>query len=422
MKILYVTRLFSGLESSFHQQVWNPTGVPTIYRMIEELDKHHDMRFLFTARDSGKGYCSTWLHESDSENYIDGLNHAVLLVAGKQYFPHWMPHKVAIMLRNFRQIMKVLIEAIRFNPELVYCDHANIIAGALLAHILRNTPVVFRAMGVYPFMRDVLISVHPVYRLYRWSYRAPFALVICTQDGSGVESWLQQALRYGVATQVLLNGTDKPDMADMLNDQLISVSEHKMAGKLLLLYVGKLERYKGCYLFVEAVLKFRKRVQRGVHALVVGTGSEEEALHRVVKESNADGDFTFIKRLPHNQVIAAHHLSDIYVSMNSLGNLSNANLEAIEANDCMIIPQAQPEMGIDVVTEELLHDSVVRVPYNNAAALTRAMIQLSESPAKRRVLRQRLEVRKRLFLWSWAERIDNEMLLLQGLVDRRFLT
>ena len=52
MKILYSTRLFSGLESSFINKKWNPTGVPTIYKLIEELDKKHDTKFIFSAKDS----------------------------------------------------------------------------------------------------------------------------------------------------------------------------------------------------------------------------------------------------------------------------------------------------------------------------------------------------------------------------------
>ncbi len=37
-KILYVCRLFNGLETSVKSRKWNPTGVPTIYKIIETLD------------------------------------------------------------------------------------------------------------------------------------------------------------------------------------------------------------------------------------------------------------------------------------------------------------------------------------------------------------------------------------------------
>ena len=48
MNIIFVTRLFSGLEKSFITKKWSPTGVPTIYKMIEALDRTCNVQFLFT--------------------------------------------------------------------------------------------------------------------------------------------------------------------------------------------------------------------------------------------------------------------------------------------------------------------------------------------------------------------------------------
>ena len=39
MKIFYLCRIFNGLVSSIKSEKWQPTGVPTIYKMIEKLDK-----------------------------------------------------------------------------------------------------------------------------------------------------------------------------------------------------------------------------------------------------------------------------------------------------------------------------------------------------------------------------------------------
>ena len=47
MRILYVVRLFSGLEDGLIERAWRPRGVPTIYRMVEALDRSaHDVRFV----------------------------------------------------------------------------------------------------------------------------------------------------------------------------------------------------------------------------------------------------------------------------------------------------------------------------------------------------------------------------------------
>ena len=42
MRVLYVARLFSGLETSLLRGEWAPTGVPTIYKFIERLDRTVD--------------------------------------------------------------------------------------------------------------------------------------------------------------------------------------------------------------------------------------------------------------------------------------------------------------------------------------------------------------------------------------------
>ena len=60
MKILYISRLFSGLENSFLKGNWEPAGVPTIFKMIEYLDKNFEVNFLFTVKDSGKDFSSNW--------------------------------------------------------------------------------------------------------------------------------------------------------------------------------------------------------------------------------------------------------------------------------------------------------------------------------------------------------------------------
>ena len=37
MKLLLVTRLYSGFELSLKNLIWNPEGVPTIYNLISTL-------------------------------------------------------------------------------------------------------------------------------------------------------------------------------------------------------------------------------------------------------------------------------------------------------------------------------------------------------------------------------------------------
>jgi len=412
MKILYATRLFSGLETSFESGIWAPTGVPTIYKIIDELDKKHETRFIFSAKDNGDGYFSTWVKKNDYISTIAGLDQSVRVLSGINFFPKWIARKPAMFLREIRQMFVIILEILRFKPDVIYCDHANIILAAILARCQHCIPVVFRAMGVYPFMRQTLTPVSMIHRIYRWAYKSPFSLVICTQDGSGVELWLDNALGVGVKSKVLLNGVDKITITRILDKKLQLISKKHN----IILFVGKLEKYKGCYEFIESVLLLLKRKNTKVHALVIGIGSEQKQLMKLVEKAERIDNFTFIDRLSHDQILAAHELSDIYVSMNHLGNLSNANLEAIQSDDCMVIPRPQPDIGVDVETNNLLLGAVVNVPINSPKKLSDSLYDLIHHKEKRLIMSKEISIKKQSFLWSWDERISAEMSLLENLV------
>lgn len=412
MKILYATRLFSGLESSITDKKWDPTGVPTIYKIIKELDRKHDVRFIFSVKDSGIGYRSSWKKTDDSSFYIKGLDNKITVLAGINFYFSWVPRKIAMIFREIRQSLAIINEVLKSKPDIVYCDHANMIVAALLSRYQKRAIVVFRVMGVYPSMRKSLTSNTLINRVFKWAYSSPFSLVICTQDGSGVELWLESALLPSVRSEVLLNGIDNISTCEVSDSQLQALSHQNN----IILYVGKLEKYKGCYEFVHAILLLFKQGVKDIHALVIGTGNEGKALKKLVEKNHLVNNFTFIDRLPHEQIFAAHKLSDIYVSMNHLGNLSNSNLEAIQSNSCMVVPTQQMDNGIDVVTNKLLGNSVVTTPIKSPDILAKALDALISSKDKRSEMSNLIRTKKKEFLWSWDERVAVEMRLLVDLM------
>jgi glycosyltransferase involved in cell wall biosynthesis len=411
MRIFYLARLFSGLESSFVSRQWSPTGVPTIYKVIERIDKKHEACFMFTAKDSGNGYFSSWHKSNDKELSINGLSHNVTIVSGVDFFPVWLSKRVRMMLREIRQIILILYKIYKFKPDVLYCDHANIIIAALFSRVQKRTLVVFRVMGVNQSMRISLSSPKIYHRIYNWAYRSPFSLAICTQDGSGVEKWTSRALSESVKTEILLNGIDCIVQKDSIDPKLKNLP----SDKVIIMFVGKLEKYKGCYEFVQAILNLVADEILNAHALIIGSGTEEEEMVRLINNAGASSFFTFIKLLPHSQIIHAHSICDIYVSMNHLGNLSNANLEAIQSNDCMIIPAPQKDNGIDEVTASLLGESIINVPINQPDKLSNALSILISSKSKREMMSQSIKKIKKDFIWSWDDRINTELDIIEQL-------
>ena len=94
-KLMYVSRLFSGLETSVLSENWRPTGVPTIYKFIEEIcaDDNWVVQPIFCQK---SGF-SHWTHTRDRSVFIKGLNKNVWVLAGENYFPNIIP----IFFRKF---------------------------------------------------------------------------------------------------------------------------------------------------------------------------------------------------------------------------------------------------------------------------------------------------------------------------------
>jgi len=409
MRILYISRVFSGFETSLSKCFWQPTGVPTIYKVMEAFDQSdHEIYFLMPCKGIGSDYRTQWNISDDRTVSMKGLRHPVKVLASENRYPKWFGRFRGPLttLRHLWCIMKV---AIFFRPHFVYVDRSNVIAGAVFAHFFR-IPVVLRVMGVYPSMWDTLSEHSLSARVTRWAYRAPFALVICTQDGSGGEFWLPQALRPGVSFQMLLNGRAEPKASSVVDPRLAELPKNR----IIVLFVGRFETIKGCQEFAEAILILHANGRDDIHAVMIGTGQLYDSIRGRVRTAGAENIFTFIERLPHDQIAEAHKRSNIYVSLNHLGQLSNANLEAISMGACMVVPESQPDRAIDVATEQLLNtQAVVRIPWENQVQVLADEIRsLAENPDRRHTLQSNIQATARARIQSWDQRIAHELELI----------
>lgn len=400
MKVLYIARLFSGLETSMVAGRWQPTGVPTIYKMIEALDANADLE-LVLAKKAG---FSVWKERGDRDLSLAGLKAPVTVLAGADALPSWLG-RLRQPLSELRQLLRILAIVRRTPADVLYIDHGNVWAAGILARICR-TPVLFRVMGVYPAMREALSGPRMAHAILRWCYRAPYAAVVCTQDGSGIEPWLATALDRRVPCHAMVNGADRAEPR-ALPASLAGLP----ADRTVAMFLGKMETAKGCDQFLDAFLRARAARPGGFHALMVGAGRRLADLRARVAAERADADVTFIERMPHADVMAALQRADIYVSLNRLGNLSNANLEAMRLGACMVFPASQPEVAVDVITDRLIPaDAVRRIPSaDDVEALARALLELGAAPELRARMREAVRTAADGFLTSWNDRIGREL-------------
>ena len=407
MRILLVTRLFTGFETSLNRSVWKPEGLPTIYKLIERLDKDNELFFFLLAKDSGKTYTSGWKEKKDLTRRLKGLKAKVYVFAGINFFSNIIPKKLAMILRDFRHLLKITFYIYRKKPDIIYCDSSNVVIAAILKLIYPKIPLVLRVLGICSFLRSLLYTKKIIHRIYRLAFKSNFSAVIGTQEGSGIEIWFEKALRHDVKKYILLNGVDH----NKINIEAIkkySDIKKKFGKKILILFLGRLEEYKGIRIFLSLALNLLEKFNTRVAFLIVGDGSMYDFVKTSINNSNYKNSFELLRNVPHSEVMQIHKISDIYISTNKDGNLSNANLEAINSNDCILIPKPRKSENIDIKTYSLLKDSVVYYELEDIEELMEKVKFLILHPNEIKKMKLKVSKRKSKFIRSWKERIKEE--------------
>jgi glycosyltransferase involved in cell wall biosynthesis len=408
MRILYVSRLFSGLAEGIRERRWDPRGVPTVYRLLEALDKsEHDLRIVFTVKDDAVGWEGT-----ETQTFpIEEFGCEITVIPQRARLPATFGRARGYLreIGHYREICRLSDD---FAPDLAYFDRVNVYQAALLAR--RTTiPVVWRVMGVPPAMHEMLDLNGPVARLTRWAYRAPFAMVTCSRDGSGGEQWMNRALAPDTPRRIMLNGVDIKIAKPLAED----IKARIEGPETKVLFVARLVEDKGCLEFVDAVSAALNTAPGRFRAIIAGSGPLANPMRERVQNAGHADRFHFLGQLPHDEILGLLRDCDIYVSLNRMCNLTNANLEAMRTGICMIIPASPGIRGIDVDTDELMPpDTIWRIPdAGDVGALCDALIRLDSNADERKRRAQVTFKKAAKFIPTWTDRIGEEIQMLEQL-------
>jgi glycosyltransferase involved in cell wall biosynthesis len=411
-RVLAVLRLYSGLADSLDRGEWRPHGVPAVYKLLEALAARPEIELetVFATKDDFRG------------RFARARSFVLPPIGGVHILPY-RPRRWLMRVgldgpwRELRHLLACLRLYSRFRPQVAYFANANMVPAGVFAR-LGLCRTVLRFLGIFAAQKSIVEGRGK--RLVRWLYRAPFTRAICTMDGSGAEYYLPRLLRPGVPLDILLNGVDRrtvpPAEIAALRARL-APGDGPVIG-----FLGRLEPYKGCEEFVEALLRLQALRPGGFSGLVVGDGSLRAALER--KFAAADARIRFAGAIPHDDVPKHLAVTDVYVSLNRYGNVSNANLEAIAAGRCMILLEGDPALHVDDDTERLIpRDAVERVPRaGTVEALAVALARLVDDPGeitRRAAATSALGAR---ILDSWERRVAREIELITEAAPRALTT
>lgn len=393
-----MARLFSGLADSLSQGRWEPSGVPAIYKLLEALSRARDVELtlILLSRDADARFARAQTLK------IEPFGIEALILPWHQSLPN--------ALNELRQTWRVLRAIASWRPQVAYFTNAGFVAAGLAAR-LKLAPVVLRFLGIFPIHKELAAGRR---KLARWFYRAPFAHAVCSQDGSGGEYFLAQLLDRKVPLSVLLNGVD----AAPVDARDIDAVRKRFAldSRPVIIFVGRLVAYKGADEFVAALEQLESLRPNAFQALLVGAGPLRTDLASRISRSGLAGRVHFAGAVAHKDVAAHLAASDIYVSLNRNGGLSNANLEALAYGKCMLMLEKDPASRTDVATGEIVPSDIVqRLPREDSAqALARTLAGLIDKPDEIAARAARTGAFARQGLEGWDARIAREIEIIRN--------
>jgi len=175
-----------------------------------------------------------------------------------------------------------------------------------------------------------------------------------------------------------------------------------------------------CIIVIYYLLLLRSKIVYSDHAIIIGSGSMKAQLENLIIKNNAISDIMILGDISHQTILHILNKTDIYISLNRFGNLSNSNLEAMSAGKAIIMLRSKPREEIDIYTDKIIPKSAVyRVSSSNyVEEIANAIIYLYSNRSIRLELGRNIKRVSSKFIHSWERRIQWESSLLE-ILDKK---
>ena len=409
--------MYSGLTESLKTVEWKPSGVPAIYKLIEELDRRGislDVFFL----------CK---NEKESENIrgIRKVKFKGMNVNFHVFAYNSIPinrDKLKLLYNDCIQFGIIIFKYFhKTKYDLAYFDRVNIVLAAICS--LMGIKTVVRFLGVANFRHFTdKVTYALISPLVYLSLKVPYALAICTEDGSPSKYLFSKRLNSKTPYKIVLNGVDKKILSK--KDGFSIKAKYNFVEKYpILLFVGRISPEKGNQAFVDVLIRLKEN-EKTFYSIIITGGDDYSVLYEKICANGLEGQIAFERKVEQNNIISYYEQSDIYISLNKLGNLSNTVLEAMVAEKCIVMLGKDETTHTDESTEMLIpHDVAIRIDRNNIVNdLSEKLAELIDDPSRIDDYSNRMRVFSNKFLGTWEERINYEIELLKRVVKGETIT
>ena len=411
--VLFVLRLNSALVSSLRSRQWRPEGMPAVCKLLEFLEREQ-IPFDVALVDKSQELVT------DEELAVEfpefsGTFYVVPSLQAVQP-PRFLRRlaRVREFAADIQQTSWCLQKLREKTYGLVYVDRTNLIVGGLLSRFSKHK-VFLRLHGVIAFYD---YYKKPLNRLLSpaqfLSFSAPYAQILCTQDGTAGDPFLSQFKNPSVPHRVILNGVEVGDV-NLSTESSLRAAHGIEAGTRVILFTGRLESSKGADKFLEARVSLANSGLQ-FKAILVGGGSQETKLRKQLEEAGIEDKVVITGAVPHAQMSGFYNLADIYVSLNVHGNLSNCVLESVASGASLITFKPSAHCRDDS-TYALLGDRANYIDRDRVAEeLPRTIKELLAHPEKLDEAKQGMKTWASENMSDWDQRLGVEAGLIRELL------
>ena len=398
LNILFILSYYSALQKSVETNNWQPEGMPAVSKLFEEINSRGiKFNVVFTKKYEKRKTKIIKSERFDSLFYTYDLN-----LKSKSIFKIINP----IILFNFYTFIKSILS--KHKSNLIYVDRSNLLIASLLSFF--GFKVVLRLHGIsnfnsnYKSLKYRFLNPLNVLSLY-----SPFKMIICTNDGSPSEYFLNK-FKFSDKKLVLLNGVDS-------SNHIITSLEKKKTkffknNFLTLIFIGRFSNDKGIIEFIKTLIRL-KLDKINVNSIIIGDGVLKKEVNSLIANNNLE-NIHLTGQIEHNQVYSYLEISDVYISLNKLGNLSNTVLEAYKTKKCIIVLDECLKTKKDMSTKLLFNKNIIYINRTNIIDnLHREIIKLNNLDYLN-IFKNRIR-KSKVLIPSWKERMKSEINLLENI-------
>jgi glycosyltransferase involved in cell wall biosynthesis len=291
--------------------------------------------------------------------------------------------------------------------------------GVLAARLMRFLGVGRKAKFVTRFQGTWLMDILEKKQWMRFcanidqiiALRSECDLAIMTDDGTRGDQALRRLGSPALPKLCFwVNGTDTP--STILDKWAIRAALDIPACMTMLVSVSRLEKWKRIDRGIELAARLHHSGAK-VAYVVVGEGTEGMQLRKAASDAGVADQIKFVGGVPQQEVFNYLNAADFFVSMYDLSNVGNPLLEAIRLRKIIVtLNNGDTGRWIQHGANGLIYDVTADLIPNASNDILRAV----EDKAWRKNLLEGVDTLARERLWTWKERLEEEVSHVEQLI------